>query len=179
MSTDAVRRDDALRQVIDRAAAKLGAEPGRARVRYRAEGVGASGMRTEIRVGRHELVVDEPPSVGGEGAAPNPLETALGALLSCQVVTYRLWAAKLGVPLTAIRIDVEGELDVCAFFGLADAGRPGFDAVRVRVTLDGPADARRYRELREAVDAHCPVLDVFRSAVPVRTELVQKDGAHG
>lgn len=165
---------DTVRTILDRTADRLDAEPERATIRYRAEGGCDDGMRCEVRVGRHTMVADEPPSVGGTGSAPNPLETALGALLSCQVITYRLWAAKLGVPLDAVTIDVEGDLDVRRFFGFDEhAGRAGFGAVRVRVHLDGPAGPDRYRALREAVDAHCPVLDVFRGAVPVETVLVE------
>lgn len=41
----------------------------------------------------------QPPPLGGTDAAPNPVETALAGLLSCQVVNYRFWAAKLGTPL--------------------------------------------------------------------------------
>jgi hypothetical protein len=50
--------------------------------------------------------------------------------------------------------------------------RPGLDEVRVRVTIDGPAPAERYRELAAAVNAHCPTLDLFRNPTPVRTELI-------
>jgi uncharacterized OsmC-like protein len=83
-----------------------------------------------------------------------------------------VWAAKLGVALDAITVDVEGDLDVRGFLGFDDAVRPGFGDVRVRVTLDGPADPQRYREIAAAVDAHCPVLDLFRNVTPVTVELV-------
>ena len=55
------------------------------------------------------------------------------------------------------------------FFGVDDAVRPGFGEVRVVVTLDGPAEAERYQELAATVDAHCPVLDLFRNSTPVTT----------
>jgi uncharacterized OsmC-like protein len=168
-------RDAALQKVVTAAAGG-----GRTLFTFRAAGTGAEGVRTEVRIRGHDVVVDEPPGLGGEDAAPSPVETALAALLSCQVVTYRLWAAQLGVPLEVIEVEVEGDLDVRGFYGLAEddgAVRPGFDDVRVRVRLTGPAGAQRYRELRDVVDAHCPVLDLFRSATAVRTELVQ-DGSH-
>jgi uncharacterized OsmC-like protein len=174
--------DDTLRRIVDATAVKLHAEPGRGVVRYRAAGAGGDGVRAEISIGRHRLVVDEPPSVGGQDAAANPVEHALAALLSCQVVTYRLWAARLGVPLDDIAIDVDGDLDVRGFFGLDDGVRPGFRDVRVTVTLTGPAEPERYRELAAAVDEHCPVLDLFRNPTPVSTALVVRglgqDGTH-
>ncbi len=164
-------RDDTLRGVLATAATKFADEPGRAAITFRAAGSGGEGVRTHLRVGRHAMLVDEPPSFGGAGEAPNPLETALAALLSCQVVTYRLWAARLDVPLDEITIVAEGDCDVRGFYGLDDGVRPGFGAVRVTVTLTGPAAPERYQELAATVDAHCPVLDVFRTATPVTTTL--------
>ena len=148
------------------------ADPQRGKPVFRAEGTGGPGVRSEIRIGGHTLLADEGPALGGTHAGPNPVEYALAALLSCQVVTYRVWAAKLNVALEGITVDVEGDLDVRGFLGFDDAVRPGFGDVRLRVTLDGPADPQRYRELAAAVDAHCPVLDLFRNRTPVTTELV-------
>lgn len=176
MTTDAPTTAENLRRISAANATKIADDPGRSTVRYRASGTGTDGVRTEITIRDHKLVVDEPPAVGGENAAAGPPETALAALLACQVVTYRLWAAKLDVPLDTITIDAEGELDVRGFFGLDDSVRAGFGAVRVRVRLEGPAGEQRYRELQEAVDAHCPVLDVFRGVTPVETVLQTQDG---
>jgi len=61
---------------------------------------------------------------------------------------------------------------VRGFFGLDDAVRPGFGEIRVKVTLDGPADPRHYRELQDVVDQHCPVLDLLSNPTRVHTELV-------
>ena len=62
---------------------------------------------------------------------------------------------------------VEGDLDIRGFFGFNDGVRPGFSAVRVQVGITGPETPERYQELAAAVDEHCPVLDLFRNAVPV------------
>jgi uncharacterized OsmC-like protein len=125
----------------------------------------------DVRVRNHSLTVDEPPALGGTDTAANPVEYALAALGSCQVVTYQFWAARLGIPLTAVRVTVDGDLDLHGFFGFSHATRPGFGDVRVSVDLEGPAAADRYEELRRAVDEHCPVLDLFRNETPVSTKL--------
>ena len=36
--------------------------------------------RTEIRAGRHTILIDEPPFFGGADEAPSPVETLLAAL---------------------------------------------------------------------------------------------------
>ncbi len=119
----------------------------------------------------HHVTVDEPESLGGGNVAANPVEYALISLGSCQAITYRFWAAQLGIALEGVRIEVEGDLDVRGFFGIDDSVRPGFGAVRLRVRLSGPEPAGRYEELARAVDAHCPVLDLFSNPVPVDRQI--------
>lgn len=160
-----------LTSIIDATAQAVNDDVDNAQARFTTTGTGTDGVRTQIRIGRHTLAVDEPPALGGEDSDPNPVETALAGLLSCQVVTYRFWAAKLDIPLDGVSVDVDGDLDIRGFLGLDEGVRPGFGEVRVVVTLDGPAPAERYRELHAAVDAHCPVLDLFRNTTPVTTEL--------
>lgn len=165
-------RAEALRGVVDATAAAVSVDGANAAVVFRAAGRGEEGVATDIRIGRHRVLIDEPPALGGADAAPNPVEFALAGLLSCQVVTYRFWAAKLGIALDEVQVEVEGDLDVRGFFGLADGVRSGFGEVRVKVRLTGPATPEQYRELQAAVDQHCPVLDLFSNPTSVRTELV-------
>ena len=119
----------------------------------------------------HHVTVDEPESLGGGNVAANPVEYALISLGSCQAITYRFWAAQLGIALEGVRVEVEGDLDVRGFFGIDDSVRPGFGAVRLQVRLSGPEPAARYEELARAVDAHCPVLDLFSNPVPVDRQI--------
>lgn len=169
MTSTQTSRDAALVQIVEATTQAVGQDAGNARALFRATGSGGDGVRSNIRINNHEVLVDEPPALGGENAAPNPVETALAALLSCQVVTYRFWAARLGIPVEDITVDVEGDLDVRGFFGLDGDVRPGFGAVRLTVDLQGPASDADYQRLRETVDAHCPVLDLFRNPTPVST----------
>jgi len=120
----------------------------------------------QVRVRGHAFSVDEPAALGGTDTAANPVEYALAALGSCQVITYQFWAAKLGIPLDDVIVTVDGDLDLHGFFGFADI-RPGFIDVRVDVELRGPAGRERYEQLKRQVDEHCPVLDLFRN--PTRT----------
>jgi uncharacterized OsmC-like protein len=121
-----------------------------------------------VKVGSgHRFTVDEPAVLGGADKAANPVEYALASLGSCQAITYRVWAAQLGVKLDEVKVDIDGDIDLRGFFGIDERVRPGFNAVRIRVTLAGPESEARYQELAKAVDAHCPVLDLFRNPVPV------------
>ena len=39
------------------------------------------------------------------------------------------------------------------------------------ITVSGPETPELYRQLQQAVDAHCPVLDLTRNATPVPTSV--------
>ena len=56
--------------------------------------------------------------LAGADAHANPVEYALASLASCQAITYRFWAAKLGIQLDGLEIAAEGDLDLHGFFGL-------------------------------------------------------------
>jgi uncharacterized OsmC-like protein len=147
----------------------IGAEPGKARIVYRTEGALAGPLLVQLTSRKHTIEVDEPKGIGGGDAAASPVEYALMALASCQAITYRLWATKLGIELDGLEIAVEGDLDLHGLFGL-DEVRPGFTAIRIEVAPFGP-QPERFGELADAVDAHCPVLDMFTRPVPVERRL--------
>jgi uncharacterized OsmC-like protein len=160
-----------LAAVLDATERAVQADPAAAAALFKAAGSSTGPVTTTIALGRHTVQSDEPASLGGQDGAPNPVEYALASLLSCQAVTYRVWAVKLGIEVEDIDISIEGDLDARGFFGLDEATRPGFGQVRVAVQVRGPETPQRYAELQAAVDAHCPVLDLFTNPTTVRTAL--------
>jgi uncharacterized OsmC-like protein len=155
----------------------IGAEPEKARIVYRTTGELTGPLLVQLSARKHTLEVDEPKGIGGGDAAASPVEYALVALASCQAITYRLWATKLGIRLDGLEIAVEGDLDLHGLFGLDDV-RPGFTAIRIDVTPTGP-EPDRFPELADAVDAHCPVLDLITKPTPVERRLGGQSGPAG
>lgn len=115
------------------------------------------------------IASDEPPALGGD-TAPNPVEQLLGALGNCLAVGYAANATVAGIEIRDLRIDLQGDLDLRVFLGLA-AGHAGFDAIRATVTLDSPAPRAELEALHTAVLASSPVGHTLRNAVPVEVTL--------
>jgi uncharacterized OsmC-like protein len=149
----------------------------KAHVVLSAQGTLVGITEVDVKTGAHSFKADEPRSIGGGGVAANPMQYALASLGSCQAITYRIWAAHLGVALDSVTVRVEGDLDLRGCFGVGDEARPGFTAIRVDVTVAGPESEERYAELAAAVDAHCPVLDLFQNPVPTSCALHLADPA--
>lgn len=150
---------------------RIAADPAKARLSYRVTAAGVGSVATRVTAGKHAFLVDEPAALAGDDIAASPVEIALGALISCQVVVYRLYAQALGIQVDEIDITAEGDLDVRKLFGLDEDVRAGFSAIRLNITITGPEPDQRYQELRATVDAHCPVLDLFANPTPVSVTL--------
>lgn len=142
-----------------------------ATVQFAADSKGLQNLHRRVRIRDFSVEVDEPAALGGTDRAPNPVEYALAALASCQEITYRLHAEALGIPLRDVSVKLEGSLDLRGFFAAGDGVRPGFQQIRGTVTFDSPASPEALRRLKEVVDAHCPVLDLFRNPTPVALEI--------
>lgn len=154
-------------------AERLDADRTKGHLSYAVGGVGTGSVATTVRAGTHSFIVDEPAALAGDDAGTSPVEYALGALVGCQVVVYRLYAQQLGIAFDDIVIRAEADLDAARLFGADETVRAGFSEVRLDIELSGPETDERYDELREAVDAHCPVLDIFQNPTPVRTTVTR------
>ena len=168
MSTD-------LKQVFSQNQSGLAQQPQQALVTFEVESHGLDGLHRRVSIRDFSVEVDEPPLLGGTDRAANPVEYALVALATCQEITYRLHAAALGIPLTDVSVKLAGDVDLRGFFRVADEVRPGFTEIRGEVRFDSTASLEQLRHLKKVVDAHCPVLDLFRNATPVKLEAVGLD----
>jgi uncharacterized OsmC-like protein len=146
---------------------RIAADAANALLTYKVSAEGQGAVASLIRAGKHAFIVDEPGSLAGDDVAASPVEFALGALISCQIVVYRLYANALGIQVDDIDIAAEGDLDARRLFGIDESVRAGFTDVRLQITITGPESEERYQELRAVVDAHCPVLDLFANPTPV------------
>ncbi len=115
-------------------------------------------------------VSDEPESLGGGDAGPNPVEQLLGALGNCLAVGYAANATIAGIDIHDLKVEVAGDLDLHTFLGLRD-GNAGFEDIRVHVHLDSDATAEQLEELHTKVTSTSPVGHTLSRQVPVQIDL--------
>jgi uncharacterized OsmC-like protein len=121
------------------------------------------GLVCEVEAGPWRFIADMPKTSGGTASGPTPGMYGRAALGSCLAIGYAMRAAKLGVRIARIEVEVQADYNDGALFGVTDEP-PGYSEVRylVSVTTDAP-EADVMRVLDEA-DVHSPYLDVFRRA---------------
>src|SRR5262249_43177906 len=151
--------------------ADLRANPDNAVTTFSADSRQVEGMQIETKLRQISLTVDEPENLGSTDTGPKPVRLIMRALGSCQAITYRAYAEALGIPLEAVSVKIEGDLDLRGFFAVKDGVRPGFQNVRGTVRLKSGASDAELARLKQAVDAHCPVLDILQLGVPITLDL--------
>jgi putative redox protein len=87
----------ALKEIIVETQANLRADAANAKAVFSVDSRQVENLRSEAKIRQFSLTVDEPPTLGGSDAGPNPVELVLAALATCQEITYRAYATALGV----------------------------------------------------------------------------------
>lgn len=122
------------------------------------------------------LLVGEPPALLGDDSAPNPSEVALAALGSCISVGLLANATHRGVTLTKISVEMEGDIDISAVWGVGDTPdtkQTGFSAVRATVVIDGDTDEATLQEIHDNAIRWSPVVGTFTRNVEVTSRLAR------
>lgn len=124
---------------------------------------------TQIRTRGHSFVVDEPPYRHGTDVGPTPLETMLGALMSCTHVIARRIAHERGVALTFSNMKCHGLLDHRGIDLEADVPVP-FPRIELDIAARTDMDPATLDSFKEELDKRCPMSVILRQA---GTEIVQ------
>ncbi|MEO6444795.1 MAG: OsmC family protein [Gemmatimonadaceae bacterium] len=125
------------------------------------------GLSCEVVSGTWRFNVGMSDNYGGADEAPNPGVYGRAALGSCLAVGYAMWAARLGVPLRALSVDVHADYDVRGELGIDDDVRPGYLAMRYDVTIDSEAPQEEVLRMLDTAEKYSSYLDDFRNPVPV------------
>lgn len=127
---------------------RLSNEPGRALITVR---------------GQH-FVTDSPPNLGGGNESANPVELLLTALAACATFVCERAAQEQGISLRTINVTAAGDFDPRGVCG--ESFDPRFQAIRVRLSLDGPDEAQG-EALLQAFKTRCPVYTTLARSVPI------------
>jgi uncharacterized OsmC-like protein len=157
--------------VYDQSREVFAEHPEKASVAFEAESTEQDGFYNRATAREFTFEIDEPAELGGTNRGANPVELALASLASCQSITYRLYAAVLGIPIDRISVKAKGGIDLRGFLDVDRGIRPGFKDIDVTVAVDSPASDHDLQRLKDAVDRCCPVLDLLHNPVPVSLTL--------
>lgn len=121
----------------------------------------------------HEMDADEPPMLAGEDKGANPVEHLLNALAACLTTTLVYHAAIRGIKIDELESELEGDIDIRGFLGLAKKSevRRGYEEIRVKFKVK--TDAENLERLK-ALSKLSPVFDVTSNGTKVDVQIESK-----
>lgn len=135
---------------------------------------GGHSFLQEISAGRHRFQADEPASVGGTDAAPDPYDYLMASLGACTSMMVGLQARKRKWPLENIVVSLRHsrihahDCEEC----LAKDGM--IDRIDVGVELTGPLTSEQHAELMKTA-ASCPIHRALTHEINVRLRALESD----
>jgi uncharacterized OsmC-like protein len=110
---------------------------------------------------------DEPGWLGGANAAMAASEALLGAIGGCIAVGVAAQAALREVTVEELEIEVEGTIDLPAFFGIRES-TSGYTAITVTIYIKCGAEGHLLDEILYRAVNLSPVVNTVRQPVDVR-----------
>jgi uncharacterized OsmC-like protein len=117
-----------------------------------------------ITAGRHLLTADEPASLGGADAGPNPYELLLAALGACKSMTIRMYADRKGLPLHRTTVRIRHDRIHAADCAQCEQNVGMLSRIRSEIDIEGPLNDQDRRRLVEIAD-RCPVHRTLSSEI--------------
>lgn len=129
-------------------------------------------LKTDIFVGRHHIVADEPKSVGGTDLGPNPYDYLLASLGSCTTMTLKMYANRKGWNLDSAKVILNHQKIYAKDCEECETEIGKIDYIEREIELLGDLDKDQRNRLLEIAD-RCPVHRTLHSEIVVKTKLLE------
>lgn len=166
-----MQNSEVIKTALERNARAVGARPSVGQGTAVTKVHWTHGLTCESTEGQWKLVVGMTDKYGGDNAGPNPGVYGRTALGSCLVIGYAMWAARLGITLRALDVEIHADYDVRGELAIDDSVRPGYKQIRAVVSVESDASEAEVLAMLDQADRHSSFLDDFRNPVPVTREL--------
>ena len=123
---------------------------------------------------RFFITMDAPAGLGGVDAAPTAAEAVLAAFAGCITSGIAANAALFDVPIEALSVEMEADIDFRGVLGHDKSVRNGFSDIRYAVTIQSPAPEDKVRRCKETIDRKSPVGDTLAMPVNITSTFVHK-----
>ena len=139
----------------------------------RVEETGQSNFQQKITSGKHELIADEPASVGGKDTGPSPYDYLSAALGACTTMTMRMYANHKGYNVGKLSVEVSHakiHANDCADCGEGRTGR--VDRFERTISVEGEVSEEIAAKLVKIADK-CPVHKTLEHSSVVATRMAK------
>lgn len=139
---------------------------------FRIKGEAQTAARFLANARKFNIVVDEPPALGGDDLGASPVEYLLASYAGCINVVAHLTAKEMNIKVEKLRISISGNINSARLFGQSDAERAGFKQIDVVFEPITDASPELTEKWIETIKNRCPINDNLTSPTPISFKLV-------
>ena len=132
---------------------------------------GNKGYTTQMKVGNHYMVADEPEHVGGNDFGPNPYEFVSAGLSACTAMTVQMYVRRKGWDLQNIEVHTSYSKEHAVDCENCESNSAKIDTFRREIKFEGDVDDKQIKRMLEIADK-CPVHRTLHSETQVITTLI-------
>ena len=132
---------------------------------------GDDGFTTQLKIGNHYLVGDEPTSFGGNDFGPSPYEFVSAGLSACTVMTLQMYAKRKKWDLQNVEVHTSYGKVHAEDCEACESPSSKIDTFERDILLSGDLDQKQKDRLLEIAD-RCPVHRTLESKAQIKTKLI-------
>lgn len=129
------------------------------------------GFTTQMTVGSHTMMADEPVSYGGNDFGPSPYEFVSAGLSACTAMTVQMYVKRKGWDLQNIEVHTSHTKVAKQIVENGEQREIKVDTFNREIKLKGNLDDKQIQRMLQIADK-CPVHKTLHSAIEVVTTLV-------
>ena len=129
------------------------------------------GFTTQMTVGSHTMMADEPVSYGGNDFGPSPYEFVSAGLSACTAMTVQMYVKRKGWDLQNIEVHTSHTKVAKQIVENGEQKEIKVDTFNREIKLKGNLDDKQIQRVLQIADK-CPVHKTLHSAIEVITTLV-------
>ena len=126
--------------------------------------------KVTLNAGEHELIADEPVSVGGKNLGPDPYDYLLMALGSCTAMTVRMYADRKKWPLEEVFVELLHHKTHAEDCEDCDNKGSRIDHIEKELIVKGELSEQQKNRLLE-ISEKCPVNKTLQSDIKITSTL--------
>lgn len=125
---------------------------------------------TQIKMGKHHLIADEPTSAGGNDYGPSPYDLLTASLGACTAMTLRMYADHKGIELDEVLVHLQHEKIHSEDADLNKRRSSKVDHIERTIELEGNLTEKQRQRMIEIAD-RCPVHKTLSQSLKISTQL--------
>jgi len=129
------------------------------------------GFTTQMTVGNHTMMADEPISFGGNDFGPSPYELVSAGLSACTAMTVQMYVKRKGWDLQNIEVHTSHTKVAKQIIENGEQKEIKIDTFNREIKLKGSLDEKQIQRMLQIADK-CPVHKTLHSDIQVITKLV-------